>query len=105
MFTHQIVPAQTATTSRRAGKRFVADLRCIHCARLVGTWVWEAGAPQGVGIFRTMSGASRTDLLWRVRCSNCGGPVYAEESEEVREPEVVAWGPEKRGRKPKQRAA
>jgi hypothetical protein len=77
----------------------------MHCARLVGTWEWVQTAPQGVGSLKSLDGATRADLLWRVRCQVCGGPVYVDEAQEVREPEIVIWGPEKRGRKPKQRAA
>lgn len=93
------------TAPSRGGLRFAAEMHCMHCARLVGTWEWEQSAPQGVGSLKAPDGSLRTDLLWRVRCPACGGPVYLDEAMEVREQEAVIWGPEKRGRKPKQRAA
>lgn len=106
MAIHQLFadPVAAPTTTRSA-TRFSADLYCMHCARLVGTWEWATDAPQGMGTYKPLDGTSRAELLWRVRCPACGGPVYADEAEPIREREIVHWGPEKRGRKPKKQAA
>ncbi|MBI4492379.1 MAG: hypothetical protein HY690_06255 [Chloroflexi bacterium] len=86
-----------------AGIRHLADVRCVHCARVAGQWEWATDAPEGHGTFRAGDGAEQAGVLWRLRCSACGGPVYLEEERSIHAQEMPDFGPMRRGRKPRQR--
>lgn len=87
------------------GARYLAEVRCVHCARMVGAWEWASEAPAGHGIFKRPDGSERAGVAWRLRCTECGGPVYLEDERRLRNDDLACRGPMRPGRKPKRRVA
>lgn len=71
--------------------RFRGDLRCLHCARSVGTLEWTEESPT-----LATQRALRRDR-WP-RCPHCAGPVYLEEVVRVRVDPLIAFEKPRRGR-------
>ena len=72
---------------------FLVELRCLSCARVIGTletrrWPWH-----GPASLRPTAGARPVPVAnWpNLRCATCGGNVYADEVETIRVYPRVSW--------------
>lgn len=85
-----------------------AEVTCYHCGAVAGTLSREAGAPGVATLFRRADGSEVTvRRLAELRCAHCGGPLLAEEVQQVSR---YVRGSEpferpRRGRPPKRRVA
>jgi hypothetical protein len=82
-----------------------ADLRCLLCARAVGSIQSPGRGLTGPFLFKRDSADCGVRLAhWsRLRCIACGGNVYPDDARTVRIYPSVAWDDElpRRGRPPK----
>ena len=79
-----------------------AEVKCYHCGRLSGTWLWLAAAGPALGTFELAHGAGRVRTgLTQIRCTHCGGPVFLDDVDEVRAPRVLVFERARPGRPPK----
>ncbi|HET6315887.1 MAG TPA: hypothetical protein VFG86_05475 [Chloroflexota bacterium] len=72
---------------------FRVELRCLACARILGTLEtrrWPCIGPAVLDIPGTISPVSVADWS-RLRCATCGGNAYADEVRTVRLYPPVAW--------------
>jgi len=91
-------------------RRFIeADVKCYHCGAIIGTLRREDGVSGATPVLRDRDGSTRLSIsnLALVRCTKCGGPVFADELETVYEYPVGAWAADRprRGRPRKIRPA
>jgi hypothetical protein len=92
--------------SNRAAPRLMTrfDLRCLLCARIVGSVLANGRGLAGPFIFKTDPNARGIQLAdWRqLLCSTCGGNVYPDDAMTVRVYPRVQWDDDqpRRGRPP-----
>jgi hypothetical protein len=82
------------------------DLRCLLCARVLGSVEADGWPPAGPVLFRAEGGQQVVHVAdWRrLRCGSCGGGGYPDEVRTARVYPPVRWGDDdrpRRGRPPK----
>ena len=67
----------------RGTRRIEAELTCMHCARVVGRLSRRQDTPGAPLEFHDPAGGAALTVrrITDLRCANCGGPIYPEESE------------------------
>jgi hypothetical protein len=77
-----------------------ADVKCYLCGTVSGQIEGRPGDRVTLQNFQPLDQQSgpRLNGSGRICCTRCGGGVFLDEWETVRVPEVVAFGPAKRGR-------
>lgn len=89
---------------------FVADVKCYHCASIVGRLRSEELVKHQPALFQPEGEKGERSIeRWQtLRCQRCGGPVYLDEAEIVRR-RIERFDLEedrpRRGRPPKHRPA
>ena len=91
-------------------RRFLqADVKCYHCGTVLGTLRREDDVDGAMPVLRDRDGHDRSIVtnLAQLRCTRCGGPVFADEIETTYEFPIGEWALERprRGRPRKARPA
>jgi hypothetical protein len=86
--------------------RYVAELQCFLCGTAAGLFECDRKPLPSYGIWRPADGSAPQRVAdWRqVRCSRCGGALYAESIDAVAEPDAddeLRREVPRRGRPPK----